>query len=308
MSSNKSRKTKTSAIILFLRSTKFRKILAINLFLLPTLLFLIVFLAYPFVMNIIDSLYKSDGFLQRSYIGLDNYKRLFGDDTIKIAVKNTYEIMLYVCLFEVGIAIILAILVDNIKKGQQFFRTVYFFPIVISATAIGMMFKLFYAYDIGLLNNLMAIFGLDKQVWVTAESAVKMVSIPIVWQYIGFYFIIVLTAIKQIPRELYESAYLDGINGFTKTIYITLPLIKGVIISCLVYAINGVMKIFDLVMVLTEGGPLNKSQVLGLYMYKKAFADNSYGYAATISVLIVVLGLATIFIVSKVFKKEKITY
>ncbi|WP_105617508.1 carbohydrate ABC transporter permease [Vallitalea okinawensis] len=289
-------------------SNKSKRTMTIFLFLAPALLFLVIFLAYPFVINIIDSFFKSDGFLQSEYIGLDNYRRLFKDPTIGTAVKNTYEIMFYVCLFEVGIALILAILVDNIKKGQHFFRTVYFFPIVISATAIGMMFKLFYAYDIGLLNSFMTMLGLEKQVWVTAESAVKMVAIPIVWQYVGFYFIILLTAIKQIPRDLYESAYLEGINGFTKTIYITLPLIKGVIITCLVYAINGVMKIFDLVLILTEGGPLNQSMVLGLYMYKKAFADNAFGYAATISLLIIVLGLATITIVSKVFKREQITY
>ncbi|WP_113672327.1 carbohydrate ABC transporter permease [Vallitalea guaymasensis] len=291
-----------------MRGNKRSRNIIIVLFLLPALIFLVVFMFYPFIMNFINSFYKSDGFLESTFIGLDNYRRLLKDDTIKIAVKNTYEIMLYVCLFEVGIAIILACMVDSITKGQKFFRTVYFFPIVISATAIGMMFKLVYSYDVGLLNSIMEALGQERRNWITVKSAVKMVSIPIVWQYIGFYFIIILTAIKQIPKELYESAYLDGINGFTKTIYITLPLIRNVIITCLILAINGVLKVFDMVLVITEGGPLNKSQILGLYMYKKAFADNTFGYAATISVLIVVLGLLTIFIVNKIFKKDTITY
>ncbi|GMQ59329.1 sugar ABC transporter permease [Vallitalea sediminicola] len=288
-------------------NSRSRNIIIVS-FLLPALIFLAVFMFYPFIMNFINSFYKSDGFLESTFIGLDNYRRLLNDDTIKIAVRNTYEIMLYVCVFEVGIAIILACMVDSITKGQKFFRTVYFFPIVISATAIGMMFKLVYSYDVGLLNSIMEALGQERRNWITLKSAVKMVSIPIVWQYIGFYFIIILTAIKQIPRELYESAHLDGINGFTKTIYITLPLIRNVIITCLILAINGVLKVFDMVLVITEGGPLNKSQILGLYMYKKAFADNTFGYAATISVLIVVLGLLTIFIVNKIFKKDTITY
>ncbi len=277
-------------------------------FLFPALVMMTIFLFYPFIMSIVKSFYETDGFMQSTYVGLDNYRRLIEDKTIRTAVLNTFELMAYVIIFEIGIAVILAVMVDSLTRGQAFFRTVYFFPIVISATAIGMMFKLFYTYDGGLFNSILATFGSEPRVWITVQNALRIVAIPTVWQYIGFYFVIILAAIKQIPKDLYESAYLDGITGFTKTIYITLPLVRNVIITSLILAITGTLKVFDMVMVITEGGPLNGSQLLGLYMYQKAFTDEVFGYGATIAVAIVILGLSISLIVNNVFKKEDLTY
>lgn len=280
----------------------------IALFLLPALAFMTVFLFYPFVMNIIKSFYESDGYMNSTFIGLDNYRRMLDDRTIHSAIKNTFELMVYVVVFEIGIALILAVMVNSITKAGKFFQTVYFFPIVISATAIGMMFNLFYAYDGGLLNNLIISFGGEAKIWKTVESALKIVAIPTIWQYIGFYFVLLLTAIKQIPKSLYESALIDGVTGIKNLYYITIPLIRNVLITCLVLAVTGTLKVFDLVLVITNGGPLNSSQVLGLYMYQKTFIDEAFGYGAAISVLIVVIGLVVSFIVNRVFKKEDFTY
>jgi len=259
-------------------------------------------------MSIIKSFYDSDGFSNATFIGLDNYRRMFEDKTIHAAITHTFQLMVYVVVFQVGIAIILAVLVEGITKGGKFFQTVYFFPIVISATAIGMMFNLFYAFDGGLLNTVVIKLGGEAKVWKTVESALKIVALPTVWQYIGFYFVLILTAIKQVPKSIYESASIDGINGITKLRYITLPLIRNVLITCLVLAITGTLKVFDLVLVITNGGPLNASQILGLYMYQKTFIDEAFGYGAAISVLIVVIGLVVSFVVNRVFRKEEFTY
>lgn len=280
----------------------------IALFLLPALAFMTVFLFYPFVMNIIKSFYDSDGYMNSTFIGLDNYRRMLDDRTIHTAIKNTFELMVYVVVFEIGIALILAVMVNSITKAGKFFQTVYFFPIVISATAIGMMFNLFYAYDGGLLNNLIITFGGEAKIWKTVESALKIVAVPTIWQYIGFYFVLLLTAIKQIPKSLYESAMIDGVTGIKKLYYITLPLIRNVMITCLVLAVTGTLKVFDLVLVITNGGPLNSSQVLGLYMYTKTFVDESFGYGAAISVLIVVIGLVVSFLINRILRKEDFTY
>lgn len=277
-------------------------------FLTPALIFMTLFLFYPFVMSIIKSFYDSNGYNDAAFIGLDNYRRLLEDKTIRKAIVNTFEMMAYVLVFQVGIATILAILVDGITKGQKFYRIVFFFPIVISATAIGMMFKLFYTYDGGLLNAFVTALGMEPRNWITMNNAVQMVSVPIVWQYIGFYFVIILTAIKQIPKDLYESAQIDGITGFKKIIFITLPLIRNVLTTCLVLAITGTLKVFDMVLIITKGGPLNSSQVLGLYMYQKAFTDEKFGYGAAIAVLIVAIGLTTSLIVNKIFKSEELTF
>lgn len=280
----------------------------IFLFLFPAMAFMTVFLFYPFLMSIVKSFYDSDGFMNSTYIGLDNYRRMLEDKTIHVATKNTFELMLYIVIFEVGFAIILAVVVDSVSKGAKFFQTVYFFPIVISATAIGMMFNLFYAYNGGLLNSIIIEFGGEPTVWKTVENALKIVAIPTVWQYVGFYFVLILTAIKQVPKSLYESGRIDGTNGITKLRYITIPLIRNVIITCLVLAITGTLKVFDMVLVITNGGPLNASQILGLYMYQKTFIDDAFGYGAAIAVLIVVIGLVVSFIVNRVLKKEDFTY
>ncbi len=171
-----------------------------------------------------------------------------------------------------------------------------------------MMFNLFYAYDGGLLNTIIAYFGGEYKVWKTVESALKIVAVPTVWQYVGFYFVLILTAIKQVPKSLYESAKIDGSNPFTELRYITLPLIRNVIITCTVLAITGTMRVFDLPLIITGGGPLNSSQVLGLYMYQKTFVDEAFGYGAAISVLIVAIGFVVSYVVSKVFKQEDYTY
>ncbi len=280
----------------------------IFLFLFPALLFMTVFLFYPFFMNIIKSFYASDGYYNSTFIGIDNYTRMLNDKTMHVAVKNTFILMAYIIIFELGIALILAVLVNGISKGDRFFQTVFFFPIVISATAIGMMFNLFYAYDGGLLNNIIVNFGGDPKVWKTVETALEIIAVPTIWQYVGFYFVLMLTAIKQIPKSLYESAMLDGVTGFKKLIYITIPLIRNVLITCLVLAITGTLKVFDLVLVITNGGPMNSSQVLGLYMYQKTFIDEAFGYGASISVVIVVIGLGVSFIVNRIFRQEEFTY
>jgi raffinose/stachyose/melibiose transport system permease protein len=280
----------------------------ITLFLFPALLFMTVFLFYPFFMNIIKSFYASDGYVNSAFIGIDNYRRMIGDQTMQVAIKNTFVLMFYVVVFELGIALILAVLVNSIPKGDRFFQTVFFFPIVISATAIGMMFNLFYAYDGGLLNNIILNFGGEARVWKSVEAALEIIAIPTIWQYIGFYFVLMLTAIKQIPKSLYESAMLDGVTGFKKLIYITIPLIRNVLITCLVLAITGTLKVFDLVLIITNGGPLNASQVLGLYMYQKTFIDEAFGYGASISVVIVAIGLIVSFIVNRIFRQEEFTY
>lgn len=281
---------------------------AIILFLFPAVLFIAVFLYYPFFMSCYKSFFNWDGFATSTFIGFDNYKAMFKDLQVRQAIKNTFFMMFLACAVQVGLGLLLAIIVDHVSKGAKFFKTVYFFPIVISATAIGVMFKLFYAYDGGPLNNLLLRFGKEPVNWLSYEMALGSVSVPIIWQYVGFYFVILLTAINGIPQSLYESAYLDGITGITKTIYITIPLIWDMIKVCLVLAITGSLKVFDMVFVITRGGPMSATELLGTYMYKRTFFDNRFGYGSTIAVFIVFLGIVVSSVVNRVLRSEEITY
>lgn len=265
------------------------------LFLLPAFGLMLVFLYYPFLVNIFNSLFdiKSMAGRPEGYLGLANYKKFFLEDpTARVALYNSLKIMGMTVLFQVGPALILALMVDNIKKGQQLFRVVYFFPIVISATAIGLMFNLFYSYDGGMLNQVRSALGLDKIFWLDKDRAFLMVALPILWQYVGFYFVILLTGLSGVPEEVYESAALDGATGFKKIWYITLPLISDVLVTCTTLAITGSIKVFDLPSVIARNGaPNGLTHFLGTYMHNQAFIAQNVDYGSAISIVIVLVGV-----------------
>lgn len=281
------------------------------IFITPAILVLAVFLYYPFFQNIINSFYDISGLGAQSgtYIGVKNYLDLYADKNIHTGLKNSFLMMGFAVLIQVGLALVLALMVDAIKRGAQFFRTVFFFPVVVSATAIGLMFNLFYAYNGGLLNQVLAIFGADPVLWLSDKSAIFMVSLPVVWQYVGFYFVIILTGLNGIPEDIYEYAYLDGVSGFKKVWYISLPLIWDVLKVCLTLSITGALKVFDLPWVVApNGAPKGLTHFMGTYMYFKTFISQSVGYGAAIAVVIVVMGLVVAYIVNKVFKRETVVY
>ena len=264
-------------------------------FLFPAFLLMIVFLYYPFVVNIVNSLFdiRSMAGKPEGFLGLANYRRFFFEDPVgRVALMNSLKIMGLTVVFQVGVALVLALMVDNIKKGQQFFRVVYFFPIVISATAIGLMFNLFYSYDGGMFNQIRAWFGLDRVFWLDKTKAFGMVAIPILWQYVGFYFVILLTGLSSVPEEVYESAELDGATGFKKIWYITLPLISDVLVTCTTLAITGSIKVFDLPSVIARNGaPNGLTFFLGTYMHNQAFVAQNVDYGSAISIVIVLFGV-----------------
>ncbi|WP_422661068.1 carbohydrate ABC transporter permease [Paenibacillus sp. EC2-1] len=278
----------------------------ILMFLFPTALFLTVFLYYPFFKSLYLSFYRTSGFFDKKFIGWDNYERLFTDKLLGAATLNTLEIMLYVIVFQVGIALVLAVMVDNITKLKGFFRTVFFFPVVISGTAISLLFVLFYNYNFGLLNNILANFGIEKVLWLDESNALRAVSIPTVWHYVGFYFVLFLTAMSKIPADFYEAAKLEGITGFKKTTKLTIPLILSDIKVVITLAITGTMKVFEFIWVITSGQ--NGTEVLGTYMYKKAMVDQNFGYGSTVAIFMVVFGVLLALLANRLLKSEEITY
>ncbi|MGL4737130.1 MAG: carbohydrate ABC transporter permease [Cellulosilyticaceae bacterium] len=278
-------------------------------FLAPAILFLLGFLYVPFFMSIWNSFFNIQDLagVSKTWVALDNYQTMLRDPIIWTSIKNTFLMMAVTVVFEGGLGLLFALFVDSVRRGQKFYRTVFFFPVVISATAIGLMFNLFYAYDIGVFNQVLTKFGMEPQVWLSEGRALYMIALPAVWQYVGFYFVIILTGIAGIPEDIYESAYLDGINGFKKTIYITIPLLKGTIKSCLILLITGTLKIFDIAWVVApKGMPYETTYLLGTYQYNTVYQSARIGYACAIAVLIVVLGLVISMVVNRLLKEEEV--
>lgn len=285
----------------------YKKKAPLLLFLLPGFIMLLIFLYIPFVENIRNSFFNMVQVTElQKFIGLRNYVSMFKDAKLKIALWNSVKMMVLTVVFQVGIALVLAILVSNIKKGQQFFRTVYFFPIVISATALGLLVNLFYNYDGGVLNQALAAFGHGPVKWLDISRAFIMIVIPTIWSYVGFYFVIILTGICDISEEIYEAAAIDGCTKIKTIFYVTLPLLRGVICTCITLAVTGALKVFDLPWVVAPmGAPGGATHFMGTYMYQKTFVNLDYDYGSTLAVLIVVLGVIVSLVLNKLLKPDE---
>lgn len=280
------------------------------IFVVPGLFFMLVFLYLPFVENIKNSFFDMTGIVQMSgnewkFIKFENYIKMFSDKNVMTAMGNTLKMMLLTVIFEVGFAFVLAVLVSNIKRGQQFFRTVYFFPVVISATAIGLLFKLFYNYNGGMLNQILSGFGKEPINWLSPGLAFIMICIPTLWSYVGFYFIILLTGLSDISEEIFDAAAIDGCSKFRQVFYITIPMMRTVLATCITLAVTGTLKVFDLPWVIAaNGAPQGTTHFLGTYMYQVTFGMNNYDYGSTLAILIVVMGVVISKLVDS-FAKEK---
>lgn len=279
-------------------------------FLLPAFGFMTVFLYYPFVKNILNSFQvlsglgsASKGWNEPWYA---NYLEMLQDENMRIALKNTLIMMAVTVVGQVGIAIVLAIMVDNIKRGAKFFRTVYFFPIVISATALGLLFNLIFLYDKGMVNQFLELLGSKKLTdWKDEAHALVTMMLPVMWQYVGFYFVILITGLNNISEELYESAAIDGATRLQRVRYISLPLLHNVICTCAILAVTGALKVFDLPWVMfPKGIPLGQTWLTGTYMYYQCFNTTNIDYCSAIAVFIVILGIVVSKVVNVIFKEK----
>ncbi len=280
------------------------------LFLVPAFAFMAIFLYYPFIQNILNSFKQitelgaaSKGWNDPWYT---NYVTMFQDENMRVAVRNTILMMVVTIIGQVGIAIVLALLVDNISHGAKFFRTVYFFPIVISATALGLMFNLIFLYDKGMVNQLLESFGVTELIdWKGEKLALITMMLPVMWQYVGFYFVILITGLNNISDELYEAAAIDGATGFQKVRYVSIPLLHNVMCTCVVLGVTGALKVFDLPWTMfPKGIPLGETWLTGTYMYYQTFNTKNVDYSSAIAVLIVVLGIVTAKVINTIFKEK----
>ena len=283
---------------------------SLMLFLLPAFALLGVYLFYPFVMNIINSFMSIRSLGETASNWNDpwykNYLKMIEDPQVLTSLKNTAIMIAVTIIGQVGIAMVLALLVDNIGRGTQIFRTVYFFPIVISATALGLLFNLIFLYDKGMLNQFLEILGAKKLTdWKDVSHAIATMMLPVAWQYVGFYFVIIETGLNNISDELYESAAIDGATRWQRVRYISIPLIHNVMCTCLVLGVTGALKVFDLPWTMfPKGMPLKSTFLTGTYMYYQTMEAKDVDYGAALAVLIVVLGVVLSKLANKIFKEK----
>ncbi|MDE6906302.1 MAG: sugar ABC transporter permease [Lachnospiraceae bacterium] len=280
------------------------------LFLLPAFIFMIVFLYFPFFKNIVDSCMEikqlgiSGEVLNEPWYS--NYAKLFTDENVRTSLKNTLIMTIVTIFGQVGIALLLALMVDNIKRGAKVFRTMFFFPIVVSATALGLLFNLIFLYDTGMINQLLSMFGKQELTdWKSEKWALFTMMLPVMWQYVGFYFVIIVTGLNNISEELYEAAAIDGATKLRRIWYITLPLLHNVLCTCVVLAVTGALKVFDLPWTMfPKGMPLKSTFLTGTYMYYQTMIVKDVDYGCALAVMIVVLGVVLSRLVNTIFKEK----
>lgn len=278
-------------------SRKPKKSITIAYLLIPMALYILAVFV-PLLTAAFYSFFEWKGGPNKTFIGIQNYKQLFLDDVFWQSFGHNIYLIILCVIGQVGIAFIFVMVINSRRvKLKGIHRTFGFFPSTISAVAVGFIWTMIYDSRRGLLNWFLEAIGQAEktQVWLNNPKLVMtLVAIPLIWQFIGYYMIIMFSATASIDTEVIESAELDGANGFQKAVQVILPMIKNTIIVCIVLCVAGNMKAFDNVYVMTAGGPGNASMVMALYGYKVSFAQQNMGYGSTISVGIFVLGLLVI--------------
>jgi len=284
-----------------LRNARQRSIrIAATVFLLPALIFLAIYVAYPIIESFRTSTMQWSGMGGKpSFIGLANWTELVKDVNFWQAFVNNLKIMFLSLLFQVPFAMALATFLDVTEKKGSVFKVVWFIPYLLSSVAIGVLFKYSLDANYGLIASVSKLFG-GGGVDLLGEPKIALYTVigVVCWQYIPFYMVLYLAAYGTIPVELYEAASIDGATRGQYFWRVSLPLLRPTVVSGMTLSIIGSLKYFDLVYVMTGGGPGVATELMATYMYKNSFIRFNMGYGATVAsgmfILITLVALITI--------------
>ena len=282
----------------------------IFLFLLPALLLFVTVLIAPIVMSFVYSLTKWNGFTTPEYIGFKNYVELFTSKSINItrALKNVFLLALLSCCIQLPFALWLALRLSRPIKGRSALLSIYFMPVLISTVVIGQLWLKIYNPDYGLLNVLLRRIGLESwtRIWLgDKKTALGAAFVPVLWQYVGYHMLLMYAGIKGVPPELTEAAMLDGATDAQINRYIIIPYIRPILWVSVIFAVTGSLKSFDLIYVLTNGGPSHATEVPSTLMISMLFLRNRYGMGSAIAVMLIILCFVFALLINMLFKEEK---
>ncbi|MEV0023965.1 sugar ABC transporter permease [Streptomyces atroolivaceus] len=281
---------------------------AIAILLGPALLVYSLIMLVPIVWSLGYSFTKGntiDGFTGN---GVANFSRLFDDPAVHDALWFTLKYAAIVTVGQVVAGYLLALLyVFFLKKSSALIRTLAFFPVVLPTVAVGLLFQKFFqvAPQTGPVNSLLNAVGIESiDFFGSAGSAFWVLIVMDIWRSMGFYAVLLFAGLVDIPDEVLESARLDGASGLRLIRHIVLPLSLPVLMSSLIFSINGTLKVFDSVVALTNGGPGNGTTPLTLYMFQTSFTYSDYGYGSTVALLLTVVCLLVSLVVYRVSQRD----
>lgn len=276
-----------------------RSKLSVLIFLLPPLVVYALAVLMPIVQSLFLSFFNWDGISDRTFVGLDNYRRMFtGDSVFWTALGNSWIYLTICMIIQLGVGLIVANLLLTLTRGREVVKTLYLLPAIISTVAIAFLFQRIYsASPIGLFNQILDWTGLggSTRPWLSdVHTVLAAVSVPEGWRFSGLYMLIIYAGFLSVPQELEEAARVDGASAWQVFAKIRFPYIRPVWYTCIVLAVTYGLRGFDIPYLLTNGGPGQASELLTTYMYKSAFTSIDYGYASSIAVFIVCECLAAV--------------
>ncbi len=264
-----------------------RILLMIYLFLFPSLAIFVLYRITPIIWNFLLSFQEWQYIGPNTWVGLQNYIEMIRSDVFWQSFKNTLIYFFGGTPIAIALAVVVAVLVNNPIRGRNAYRVMVFLPYPITPVAVAIIWQWLYNEKVGLINYVLRSFGLVKDPIPFLQSfklALPSVILTSVWQVLGYFVIIVLTGLQTIPNDLYESAELDGASRLTQFFRIILPLIRSTIFLCFIVGIINSFTVFDIIYVMTDGGPGHATEILVTNIYKNAFTFNRMGYAAAMTV------------------------
>jgi multiple sugar transport system permease protein/raffinose/stachyose/melibiose transport system permease protein len=263
-------------------------------FVLPAFLLYVAFFAYPFVSSVFLSFTAWDGVSAPVFNGLTNYLHLAGDLQMWGALKNNLIWVVLGTAIPIALGLLLSTILWTGARGNVFFRTVYFLPLVVSPVVVGVIWNWIYNPLFGLLNRGLKAIGLGMLAmgWLgNPNTALYAVLVTAIWGYIGFCVVVLYSAMQKVDTELIDAATLDGAGAYARFWHVILPQISPVLTMVIVYTVIGGFNVFDVVYIMTGGGPANASEVIATYTYQTAFQENEMGYGSALSLVMTVIAL-----------------
>ena len=264
-------------------------------FIAPALILYVLFIIVPTVSSVYYSFTSWDGISPDvKFIGLANYKEIFTSARFGNALKNTIILTIFISILENAFALGLAVLVDNVRWGKNFFRSAFYIPVLISGIVSGFIWKIMYNYNFGAINSILTQIGLGnfKQDWLGNTSlTLIMIGVVLVWKGAGYYMIIYLASLQSVSTDVIEAAEIDGASPWQRFRMITIPLISGAFtINFTLSLING-LKVFDQINVMTDGGPGFTSETLVYLLYKVGFTEGRQGFGTAVGLMLLFISI-----------------
>jgi len=284
--------------------------LAIIVFMLPSVILFAGIIILPIIKSLIYSFNDWNGITDMEFVGFDNYIELFTSTSTGFVktIVNALLLAILSVFIQLPFSLLLALKISRGVKGERFFMTLFFVPVLISTVVIAALWKKIYYPSSGILGYLLDILGFDKladTVWLgDPKTALIAVFIPTLWQYVGYHMLIMYAGIKSVSPDVIEAAKIDGASEFQISTRIIIPLLKPVIKICVIFAVTGSLKAFDMVWVLTGGGPDHASEVPSTLMVAKIFNAGRYGFGSAIAVMIILLCFFFAILIKKCIKTE----